>query len=54
MDRLETLNEEYRNEAREIYGVVGVIEVDTNAPVSMSDDEGAYVQAWVWVPENKE
>jgi len=28
----------------------GEIEFDDDAEVSLSDDGGAYVQAWVWVP----
>ena len=40
----------YRTRARELYHTDGEIEVDANAPVSRGDDNGAYVQAWVWVP----
>ena len=28
----------------------GEIEIDDNAPVSISEDGGAYVQAWLWIP----
>ena len=40
----------FRARAREIYQKDGMIEVDENASVSLGDDPGAYVQAWVWVP----
>ena len=30
----------------------GEIEVDENAEVSLGDDAGAYVQAWLWVPQS--
>jgi hypothetical protein len=40
---------EYREAAKRIYGKDGAIEIDQNAPVSEGSDEGAYVQAWVWV-----
>lgn len=29
----------------------GSVEVDDNALVSVSDDGGAYVQAWIWVSD---
>lgn len=35
--------------AAELHGRDGECEVDANARVSMGDDPGAYVQAWVWV-----
>lgn len=38
----------YRNAAQE-KAVDGEIEVDEEAVVSMGDDDGAYVQAWMWV-----
>lgn len=40
----------FRIRAKELYHEVGEIEVDDNARVSFGDKEGAYVQAWVWVP----
>jgi len=43
-------NEWFRVRARELYHEDGEIEVDGNARVSTSGDEGAYVEAWVWVP----
>jgi hypothetical protein len=42
------LQERYREAAKETYHRQGEIEIDDNAIVSDSDD-GAYVQAWVWV-----
>ena len=35
--------------AREHYGSEGYIEIDDNAKLSEGDDNGTYVQAWVWV-----
>lgn len=35
--------------AREQHHDEGTCEVDNNAEVSEGDDNGAYVQAWVWV-----
>ena len=52
----------YREMAKEQYHVDGEIEIDPDAPVSRCDcdncvkhEDGAYVQAWVWVdkPEPK-
>jgi hypothetical protein len=28
----------------------GTLEIDSNAKLSEGDDNGTYVQAWVWVP----
>ncbi len=42
---------EYVVEAKKQFAVEGELEIDDNAPVSMSDEEdagGAYVSAWVW------
>jgi hypothetical protein len=41
----------YRARAKERYEREGEIEIDANAQVSMGDDNGAYVQAWVWVED---
>ena len=41
----------YRAAARKRYHNEGTCEIDENAVVSVSDDEGAYVQAWVWVDD---
>jgi hypothetical protein len=38
-----------RELARDAYQVGGEIEIDEDAKVSQGDDNGAYVQAWVWV-----
>lgn len=41
-------DEQYRNAALVIHGSDGTFEIDLeNAVVSLSDDDGAYVQAWV-------
>lgn len=46
-------DEEYRKAAREQYQRDGEIEIDSNAQVSINVErqEGAYVQAWVWVAD---
>jgi len=44
----------FRSRAKELYQEEGEIEIDDNARVSAGSKEGAYVQAWVWVPANKE
>lgn len=41
----------YRDQAKEQYHRDGETEVDEDACVSVSDDNGAYVQAWVWVDD---
>ncbi|MBV5324882.1 MAG: hypothetical protein J0626_06220, partial [Rhodospirillaceae bacterium] len=41
---------EYIQKAKKLYERDGEIEVDDNAKVSEGSDPGAYVQAWVWVP----
>lgn len=38
----------FRSRAKELYHDEGEIEIDENARVSVSD-EGAYIEAWVWV-----
>lgn len=43
----------FRARARELYHVEGEIEIDEKASVSLGGTEGAYVQAWVWVPSEK-
>jgi hypothetical protein len=43
-----------RERAKELYCVAGEIEVDSNARVSRGGDPGAYVEAWVWVPDDGE
>lgn len=43
----------YRAAARRLHRDPGVIEIDDDAPVSISEDDdnpdGAYVQAWIWI-----
>lgn len=42
--------QKYRDAARKLYGRDGQVEIDDSARVSCGDEnEGAYVQAWVWV-----
>jgi hypothetical protein len=48
-DGLKT-DEWFRARAKELYHEEGEVEVECNALVSRGDDEGAYVEAWVWVP----
>jgi hypothetical protein len=46
-----TRTEWFRLRARDLYHEEGEIEIDDQATVSVADPtEGAYVQAWVWVP----
>ena len=47
-------DEWFRKRAKELYQDEGEIEVDCDAIVSTGDGGGAYVQAWVWVPDNVE
>jgi hypothetical protein len=46
---LTPLNEAYRELAKTVHEVGGEVEIDPGAIVSISDDGGAYVAAWVWV-----
>lgn len=39
----------FRNIAKEQLQKDGELEIDDDAVVSISEDGGAYVQAWVWV-----
>jgi len=39
----------YREKAKKEREKEGDLEIDENAIVSLSEDGGAYVQAWVWV-----
>jgi hypothetical protein len=52
MPSLKNKERDYIEAARREYQLEGEIEVDDNAIVSTNDDgeDGAYVQAWVWVP----
>lgn len=42
----------YRAAAVDRYDDEGTLEIDDDATVSRSPDGGAYVQAWVWVPDD--
>lgn len=42
-------NQQYVDAARRLYHRDGETEVDSEAKVSRGADDGAYVQAWVWV-----
>lgn len=49
----ETVKEKiYRAAARIFYERDGEIEIDDNAAVSIGSDNGAYVQAWIWVSDD--
>lgn len=42
------------NAARRLYGDEGRIEIDDGAQISRTNDEqGQYIQAWVWVPDDE-
>jgi hypothetical protein len=43
-------DEWFRTRAKELYHEEGEIEIDGAAAVSLGNDDGAYVAAWVWVP----
>lgn len=46
--------DQYRQAAKRLYQDEGAIEIDDGAKVSKAPknpDHGAYVQAWVWVPD---
>ena len=50
MDETRTItDEQYIEAARHRHEIEGECEIDENAVVSVSDNGGAYVQAWVWV-----
>ena len=44
----------FRHRARELYHYEGQVEVDSDAEVSLGEDAGAYVQAWVWVDSGED
>lgn len=50
-DNDENLDAAYRSAAQALHGEDGEIEFDEDAAVSRGSDPGAYVAAWVWVPE---
>ena len=43
----------YADAAKRLYHDEGSVEIDDGAEVSKGSDEGAYVQAWVWVPADE-
>ena len=45
-------NQEFIDAARAQYEDEGTIEIDDTAVVSRGSDNGAYVQAWVWVEDD--
>jgi hypothetical protein len=47
-------DEEYIEKAIDLHYRDGELEIDSNAVVSRGDDDGAYVQAWVWVPKDED
>lgn len=47
---------DYREAAIDVHYDEGTLEVDDNAPISQAEgnpDEGAYVQAWIWVTDEE-
>jgi hypothetical protein len=50
LNKAEAIHREIIAMARDEYvGYDGDVQVDDNAVISHGDDNGAYVQAWVWV-----
>jgi len=52
MSDIATRNEAIRElacEQHDLQSKEGELEIDSDAKVSEGDDNGAYVQAWVWV-----
>lgn len=49
----EAIKAKYRAAARRIHHQGGELEIDDNAVVSLGSDPGAYVAAWVWVPNHE-
>jgi hypothetical protein len=45
--------EAYRKAAKRMFQDEGTIEIDDGATVSAGDANGAYVEAWVWVPDDE-
>lgn len=48
--KIDPVHEFYRERAFDTRHKDGDIEFDVDAKVSIGDDAGAYVQAWVWIP----
>ena len=51
IDKLDA-DEKYRTAARTQYGNGDDVEIDRDATVSIGDDPGAFVQAWLWVTDD--
>lgn len=47
------LNARYIAAAGRLHARDNDLEIDGDAKVSIGDDDGAYVQAWVWVPKSE-
>lgn len=52
LEAAEPQAERYRAAAKTKLHNEGTLEVDDDAVVSISKDDGAYVQAWVWIPDS--
>jgi len=52
VEQMESWQEEdrYRAAATGFFHKDGECEIDKGAKVALGDNEGAYVQAWIWVP----
>ena len=48
-EQMQPIAEAYRDHASEHLTDDGAVEIDDNALVSIGNDPGAYVMAWVWV-----
>lgn len=46
-------HDQYRAAAIRMFYRDGEIEIDRGAAISAGDDPGAYVAAWVWVPDKE-
>lgn len=43
----------YRTAVKELHNIDGECEIDDGAVVSISDDGGAYIQAWLWISDEE-
>lgn len=48
--KLQEVERKYAETAKRLYHEEGELEFDDKAKVSISEDDGAYVQCWMWVP----
>lgn len=46
-------DDQYHAAAKRLHESEGQLEIDNGATISVSDDGGAYVQAWVWVTDEE-